>query len=141
MIGPSAHLSWAELGCKDGTLYPQEWWATRALVLAKAFEAVRAAVGKPIVIGSAYRTPAYNRRIGGATHSQHCQGRALDLYPPKGWTLQAFYAAIRTVALSHTSGIHGLGRYPTFVHLDIRPRADGMVTVWSGRRAWAELKQ
>jgi uncharacterized protein YcbK (DUF882 family) len=140
MIGPSPHLSWAELGCKDGTLYPQEWRATRAVALATEFEAVRAAVGAPIVIGSAYRTPDYNASVGGAKRSQHCQGRALDLYPPKGWGIDQFYAAVRQVALSRASGIHGLGRYPSFVHIDVRPRADGLVTVWSGSRAWAELK-
>lgn len=140
MIGPSAHLSWAELGCKDGTLYPQEWRTTRAVDLATAFEAVREAVGAPIIIGSAYRTPDYNARVGGAKNSQHVQGRALDLYPPKGWTLHSFYTAIRKVALSHTSPIHGLGRYPSFVHIDVRPREDLMVTVWMGKRAWAELK-
>jgi len=140
MIGPSAHLSWAELGCKDGTVYPEEFRATRAVELAKAFEAVREAVGAPIIIGSAYRTPDYNARVGGAKNSQHVQGRALDLYPPKGWTLHKFYAAIRKVALSHTSPIHGLGRYPTFVHIDVRPREDRMVTVWRGTRAWAEVK-
>ena len=140
MNGPSPHVSWAELGCKDGTPYPLGWRATRAGELAKAFEAVREAVGQPIVIGSAYRTPDYNRRVGGAPLSQHVQGRALDLYPPNGWDINTFYKAVRNVALSKTSPIRGLGRYPTFVHIDVRPRADGKVTVWTGTRAWAELK-
>lgn len=140
MAGPSAHLAWQELGCRDGTPYPVEWRETRAVELASAFEAIRAVVGQPIVIGSAFRTPAYNAKIGGAKRSQHCQGRALDLYPPQGWDIGRFYAAVRGVALDPESTIHGLGQYPTFVHVDVRDRADGRVTVWRGSRAWAELK-
>lgn len=140
MTGPSAHLSWEELACKDGTPYPADWRDTRAVALAEVFEAVRAAIGQPIVIGSAYRTQAHNARVGGAPRSQHLEGRALDLYPPKGWTIDRFYAAVRRVALARENEIHGLGRYPTFVHIDIRPRVDGRVTVWTGTRAWAELK-
>ena len=140
MSGPSPHLSWAELACKDGTPYPEEWRASRAVVLAEAFEAVRAMIGQPIVVGSAYRTPEHNRRVGGAARSQHCQGRALDLYPPKGMTADQLYATVRLLALKRTSPIYGLGRYPSFVHIDIRPSASGRVTVWTGARAWAELK-
>lgn len=140
MSGPSPHLSWAELACKDGTPYPEEWRASRAVVLAEAFEAVRAVIGQPIVVGSAYRTPEHNRRVGGAARSQHCQGRALDLYPPKGMTADQLYATVRLLALKRTSPIYGLGRYPSFVHIDIRPSASGRVTVWTGARAWAELK-
>lgn len=137
----TSHVALAELDCKDGTPYPAEWLETRAKPLAQEFEKIRAEVGKPIIIGSAYRTPAYNRKVGGAANSQHCQGRALDLYPPKGWTVDDFYNVIRSVASRSDSKIYGLGKYPTFVHIDIRPpRADGRLTVWRGSRAWAELK-
>ena len=34
-----------------------------------------------IKITSGYRTPAYNKQIGGATNSQHCKGEAVDLQP------------------------------------------------------------
>lgn len=139
--GPSAHLSWRELACRDGTPYPTAWRSTRAVRLAAAFEQVRAAVGAPIRIGSAYRTPDYNRQIGGARHSQHCDGRALDLYPPAGWILPRFAAVIRAVADDRASPIYGLGIYPTFVHLDIRPAPPhGRLILWQGTRAWAEVK-
>lgn len=140
-LGPSPHLSWAELACRDGTPYPPEWRTTRAVALAHEFERIRTRVGAPIAIGSAYRTPAYNRRIGGAVHSQHCQGRALDLYPPVGWTVGAFATVIRAVIADERCVIFGLGRYPTFVHIDIRPMpAHGQLVVWTGRRTWAEGK-
>ena len=138
--GPSPHLTWEEMACKDGTPYPHEWRTSRALTLASEFEAIRAVVGQPIVIGSAYRTPEHNAAIGGAKHSQHTQGRALDLYPPKGMSLDAFYRICRDRARLDESTIGGLGRYPTFVHIDIRPLAAGKLVVWQGSRAWAELK-
>lgn len=140
--GPSPFLSWSELACKDAakTPYPHAWRATRAMLLAREFERIRIAIGAPIRVGSAYRTPEHNRAVGGAANSQHMQGRALDLYPPDGWSVAKFYAAIREIAGHEESSIGGLGRYPTFVHIDTRPIANGRLTVWSGNRAWAELK-
>lgn len=139
--GPSPHLSWAELACKDGTPYPVEWRDNRAIVLGQAFEAVREAVGAPIVIGSAYRTLSHNKAVGGARGSQHVEGRALDLYPPSGMGIDEFYARIKPVALDPHTSIHGLGKYPRFVHIDVRPQgAVNRCFCWQGSRAWAELK-
>jgi uncharacterized protein YcbK (DUF882 family) len=130
MSGPSKHLSWAELACKDGTPYPQAWRATRAVELAALFEAIRAECDdRPIAVTSAYRTPAYNRRIGGARLSQHVEGRALDLKPPKGMGIAEFYRRIRALA-DRLDTLKGLGRYRTFVHVDTRPAS--RLAVWSG---------
>ncbi len=118
MTGPSAHLSWSELACRDRirTPYPLDWRETRAVELAEAFEALRAAVGLPLVVLSAYRTRAYNRAVGGAPNSQHLQGRALDLAPPDGWSPIALLAVTQDIP-----AIRGLGLYDTFVHIDVRP--------------------
>lgn len=43
------------------------------------FEPIRAHVGKPIKINSGFRSPAVNKRIGGAKNSQHVLGEAIDL--------------------------------------------------------------
>ncbi|MGE0363075.1 MAG: D-Ala-D-Ala carboxypeptidase family metallohydrolase [Vicinamibacterales bacterium] len=131
MNGPSPHLSWAELSCKDGTPYPHEWRQTRAVAVAKAFEALRAAVGLPLVVLSGYRTPRHNTRIGGARNSQHVQGRALDLLPPKGWTVLQLAAVARTIP-----AIRGLGFYRTFLHIDVRE--SDRLAVWHGPRAEAD---
>lgn len=148
MNGPSKHLSWAELACKDAsrTPYPHVWRGDRAVWLAEAFEDIRAVIGgQPILIGSGYRTPEYNKLVGGARASQHIEGRALDLYPPRGWTVERFHDAILrairgAVRLDMEGGIgrvRGLGQYPTFVHVDIRP---GRYLIrWRGSRAWAEM--
>ena len=137
--GPSPHLSWSELGCKDGTPYPQRFIDDgRIAILAREFERVRIQVGQPIVIGSAYRTPTYNKKIGGAPKSQHVEGRALDLYPPKGMTVEALYSVVHAIAKDDASAICGLGKYPTFVHMDVRP--SNRLTIWHGSRAWADEK-
>lgn len=120
-IGPSEHLTWKELACHDGTWYPAEWKNNRAIQLAEVFELIRSKCGnQPITILSAYRTPAYNAKVtGSAKNSQHCQGRALDLRPPAHLSLNEFYTVIRLLARS--SAIRGIGKYKTFVHVDVRP--------------------
>ena len=136
MRGPSQHLSWSELACKDGTPYPLQWRSTRAVTLASAFERVRLEMGdSPLVVLSAYRTPEHNRRIGGAKRSQHIEGRALDLRPPRGMVTLAFFRQVREIVAD--TDIRGLGLYPTFLHIDIRPSE--RLILWSATRVWAEM--
>jgi len=47
--------------------------------LASFLEDVRAAVGKPLRINSAYRAPEVNSSVGGSKTSQHCKGQAADI--------------------------------------------------------------
>lgn len=133
MNGPSPHLSWQELACKDGTPYPESFRRDgRARVLAEdAFEPLRALVGAPLVILSAYRTPERNRAERGARNSQHMQGRALDLRPPTGWTVARLRAAAERIP-----GIRGIGVYPTFLHIDVRETSRR--AVWHGSRVAAD---
>jgi uncharacterized protein YcbK (DUF882 family) len=136
--GPSLHLSWVELGCHDRlrTPYPLDWRETRAVTLARgAFEVVRAVWGLPITIISGYRTVEYNaeiyRKLGQpVVDSQHCYGRALDMYPPEGVTVYDFWTAI--MDLTKTTPIRGVGyaspKAGNYVHIDTR-EAD-RVAVW-----------
>jgi uncharacterized protein YcbK (DUF882 family) len=118
-IGPTPHLSWKELACKDGTPFPVEWKRTRAIQLAGVFEYIRERCGKkPITVLSAYRTVARNAAIGGAKNSYHLHGLAMDLKPPAGMTVDEFYNIIKKDA--RPLGIGGLGKYKTFVHIDMR---------------------
>jgi len=129
MNGPSTHLTWEELACKDGTPYPEEFKLDgRVFILALVFEDIRAIYRKPIIILSAFRTTTWNAKVGGAKFSQHIQGRALDLKPPFNVDVNKFYKDIKDNA--DCFGIHGLGKYLTFVHVDIRP-IDNLVT-WNG---------
>ena len=84
------------------------------------FELIRSSFeDKPIQVLSAYRTSEWNKKIGGARNSQHIEGRALDLRPPNGVTVDEFYKVIKELA--PLTYIKGIGKYGTFVHIDIRP--------------------
>lgn len=72
------HFSWAEASCKDGTHVPKRL-RRGARRHAWNLERFRHAIGnrrlQPI---SWYRTPSYNRRVGGASQSKHMQAVATD---------------------------------------------------------------
>ena len=136
MPGPSAHLTWDDLRCRDKmrTPYPLDYRAdpSRLPLLAAAFEAVRAIYGLPLRVLSAYRTPAYNRQIGGAVKSQHIEGRALDLAPPGDVLVREFFDAVVRIATEQPAlGIRYVQGYPArgFVHVDVRPTAK-LLTRW-----------
>ena len=133
----SEHLSWAELACKDGTPYPAKW-QDRAVALAAVFEDFRAALGgEPIIIASAYRTPAHNRRIGGVPHSQHVQGRALDCHPPSRMFLSEFIDRAKAFAQADDR-IGGIGLYSWGVHWDLRPHT--RLIAWNKQRSGTSLR-
>lgn len=129
--GPSPHLSWAELACHDGTPYPSSWRVERARPLAEVFETLRATWALPLLVLSAYRTPSWNRHIGGARASQHLQGRALDVTPVRGVTVEELWRVTVSLAHARATALRGVGRYDRFIHLDTRP-SDRLV-LWDAR--------
>lgn len=79
-------------------------------------QALRTRLGKPLLITSAYRSPAHNRAVGGATNSYHMRGRAFDVRQDNQ-DPQEFERVAREV------GFTGVIRYPSsgFIHIDTRP--------------------
>jgi uncharacterized protein YcbK (DUF882 family) len=126
------HFSREEFACRDGTPYPERWVASRLHLLCEQLELVRSELGDiAIEITSGYRTPSYNRRIGGALKSQHMEGRAADIVVP-GVSPARVHAAILGMYQDGRLAIGGLGRYPRFTHCDVRV-ADRLIR-WTGSR-------
>jgi len=79
-------------------------------------QALRDALGKPLIVRSAYRSTEHNRTVGGATRSKHLDGAAFDIAMANHDPV-AFEAAAREV------GFLGFGFYPRsgFMHIDLGP--------------------
>lgn len=61
---------------------PEPWPASKAserAQLAQLLQWFRDLFGVPGIITSGWRSPAHNLEIGGATHSEHMDGRAVDI--------------------------------------------------------------
>jgi zinc D-Ala-D-Ala carboxypeptidase len=99
-------------------------------------QALRLMLGAPMIINSAYRSPAHNKKIGGARNSQHLLGIAFDVS-------MANHDPEVFVAAAKACGFTGIGWYPPgkgdFIHLDTgKPRTWG--TPWKAPRFDAEPK-
>lgn len=114
----SPNFSLAEFKCNDGTEVPGEFVCNVSKV-AKNLQVLRDYVKKPIVINSAYRSPKYNKKIGGAVKSQHLTASAADIRIP-GMTPKQVYDSILTLISLGKMHNGGVGLYNTFVHYDVR---------------------
>lgn len=110
-----------EFDCKDGTSYPESWIITRLMPLVADLEIIRTKLEQPIIITSGYRTPAYNKHVGGVLFSQHTQGRAVDI-KVKNYTSMDLYLQITELIHQKKIKDGGLGLYDGWVHLDHGPR-------------------
>lgn len=106
----SANFRVSEFACNDGsdTIFISPGLVT---VLQK----IRDHFGKPVIITSAYRNDAYNKKVGGADYSQHKYGMAADIYI--SGVYPATIAEFVETIMPNTGGI---GIYNSFVHVDVR---------------------
>ena len=100
-----------EFACADGT---DPIFIDAELV--NILQKIRSHFGCAVTITSAYRTPPHNSKVGGTTYSQHLYGRAADI--KVSGASPAKVAAYAETLLPNTGGI---GTYPTFTHIDVRP--------------------
>ena len=122
------HFNWKELLFKgesnvrfnsnkdpDPSLYPN------VIPLVNVLEAIRKEVNAPIKLLSIYRSPEYNRDVGGATSSRHMQFDAADfqMLGDDAGSPERWHSVVRRL---RDSGLFkgGIGIYKTFVHVDTR---------------------
>ena len=107
-----------EFQSNDGAVMPDEV-AKNILQLAVNLQVLRDYLKKTIKINSAYRSPAWNKKVGGVSDSQHVQGKAGDIVV-SGYSPIEVAKAIESLIASGKMMQGGIGIYPNFVHYDIR---------------------
>jgi uncharacterized protein YcbK (DUF882 family) len=116
----SNNFSASEFFCHDTETYK---YVRVSPKLIQMLEKIREKVG-PLRILSAYRPPAYNRSVGGASNSCHIDGLAADICG------NVSTEKLLEVAESVIGDDGGVGYYPGsgFVHIDVR----GYGARWQG---------
>ncbi|OUU20355.1 MAG: hypothetical protein CBB97_17905 [Candidatus Endolissoclinum sp. TMED37] len=107
-----------EFKCKDGSSVPDEYLENVKL-LAKNLQILRDKINKPIVIISGYRSPEYNKKIGGAKRSQHMLAKASDIIV-SGMSPTEVKETIVSLIKSGEMHPGGIGLYQSFTHYDVR---------------------
>jgi uncharacterized protein YcbK (DUF882 family) len=110
-----------EFRCKDakGTPVPGQYMSN-LLELAINLQVLRDYIKEPVLLtGSGYRTPAWNKKVGGAVESQHMTASAGDINA-KNYTPRELANVIELLITKGLMKQGGLGVYPGFVHYDIR---------------------
>lgn len=115
---PHKNFTIEELKCKDGTPVPNEL-LDNANKLLDNLQVLRDELGEPVRINSGYRSPAYNKKIGGVKNSQHLRATAADI-TVKSKTPRQVKAIIERLIKAGKMHNGGIGLYPGFVHYDVR---------------------
>ena len=106
----SKNFKVSEIKCNDGS--------DTVLIsdkLVGLLQNIRDHFGAAVTINSAYRTESYNKKIGGATKSQHVNGTAADIVVKGATPLEV---AQYVEHIMPDSG--GIGVYQSFTHVDVR---------------------
>ena len=104
------HFTGKEFRCKDGT---EEFLFSPNLI--EVLEIIRKKLNAPVIINSGYRTPEWNKKVGGAKCSYHMKGMAADIVV-KGHTPKE----VAKIANEIMKDYGGVIRYSNFVHVDVR---------------------
>lgn len=114
------NFSLSEFRCRDGSGVPEELMDNVRL-LAENLQVLRDYIGRPVKIISGYRSPDYNKKIGGAKRSQHMLAKAADI-KIEGMEPWMVHKIIEHLVYKGHMMKGGLGIYETFVHYDVRGR-------------------
>jgi len=139
-LSPHFHASELRTRTRQGGPKDGSCWVHRDLL--RALEALRAEVGRPLPVVSGWRDVAHNRRVGGASRSQHTYGPApeLDAIAPRlaRGAMRVVGRAVdiprQYVTLDRLRGMAlfaGIGhRNGLVTHVDVRLGDPARPTVW-----------
>lgn len=108
----------SEFTCNDGTPVPVELMPNVQL-LSDNLQVLRNYLKEPIRINSGYRTPSWNKKIGGEKNSLHIKAMAADINIASK-TPKQIAAIIEKLIKEGKMMQGGLGTYPSWVHYDVR---------------------
>ena len=151
------HFSEEEFACHDGTPYPLTaiddevpggllWRETRLVPLCETLEIIRDATGgAPLHVDSGYRTLAFDEKlyeasrgsgqVAPASRSQHPKGRAADIVSGAMRPHELFNLVQQLYLDGKLPRLGGVGLYPNFIHVDVRPRGESKhFAIWGGSR-------
>jgi uncharacterized protein YcbK (DUF882 family) len=95
--------------------------------LVNNLQVLRDYLQEPILINSGYRSPEYNKKVGGVKNSYHTKGMASDIRVVS-LTPKELHTVIEKLISEKKMKQGGLGLYGTFVHYDVR----GSKARWNG---------
>ncbi|MGJ8678578.1 MAG: YcbK family protein [Akkermansiaceae bacterium] len=105
-------------GSVSNTLPPKSAWKNIAPTL-KVIDKMTTRIGAPLRdFTSVYRSPRYNRAVGGKSKSYHMQNVACDIQYQGVSAYHVSYIAKQLRDQGYYKG--GVGRYSSFVHVDTR---------------------
>jgi uncharacterized protein YcbK (DUF882 family) len=104
------HFKVKEFACKDGSpvVFIDDYLYT-------ILDILRQKLGKPVIITSGYRTPAWNAKCGGAKYSYHMRGMAADIRVG-GMTTKELAKELDKIVENNC----GIIVYNNWVHFDVR---------------------
>lgn len=118
-----------EFACKDGS---DEILIDNTLV--NVLQHIRNTLGVSLTINSGYRTPAYNKRIGGSSNSMHTKGMAADVCANGVDPIVIAYIADKYLDDMGGVELGSYGVYNTgYVHIDVRPSRWRAVKAYSNK--------
>lgn len=118
-----------DLVSPDGQVFPPRHYR-RMLCLLNEYAAICHLAEVIFPIASGFRSPRWQSAYYSASHYLHCNSYALDIAPVNDWTIGQMSAIAHIRRRQEDSRLVGIGLYPRWLHIDVRPRQKGVT--WIG---------